>query len=418
MRLLTTALAASAVLAAAPKAAIALVPLACGPGVSTTVPVGGTMLVAGFIAPGSGSTTLTLAAGDTVTLSGVDDDVSSTTPSCSGTACNGQSFTAVASGPQTFSFSNTSPVASSVTLTCSASAPPPVAVVPPPGRGPAPTGDLGSAVASAQGSGIADAVGAALQSRFAGGGAPTRGLFISTRGQGGDSPLAAFVSLDARAFEGRFSGSAATLTFGADMALGPNAAAGILASVAAANGRLTGVGTNVTSVAAGPYFGAQIGGGLTVEGYLTYGRPRISAGGPAYSTNRTMGALRLSGTTRLAGLDFSPFASLSGFEERHPAHVFGGAAAPAKTVRSFTTSLGGRLELAETGGMRPYVSVAAEYIAFDDGLGTRTNRFMPRLGAGFSAQAGNGALRLDLDSGSVGAATRDFGARLSYSMRF
>ncbi|MCC6008268.1 MAG: autotransporter domain-containing protein [Rhodobacteraceae bacterium] len=377
---------------------------------STNVSVTGTMNVAGFVSNGAGSTTLSLVAGDTVTLSGATPSISSTTFGCSDT-CEGQSFTATSDGLQTFNFSNSSPTPATLTLTCGRSSAPPA------GGGTAATSDVSVAVGAAQGAGIADAVGAAIQTRFSGGGIATRGIFLSTRGHGGDSPLAAFISLDARAFEGRFSGSAATLTLGADMAIGPNAVAGLLASVAAANGTLTGVGTNVTSVAAGPYFGAQFGG-LTLEGYLTYGRPRISAGGPAYSTDRTMGALRLSGTTQLAGLDVSPFASLTAFQERHPAHVFGGAAAPAKTVRGLTTSLGGRVELAETGGMRPYVSLAAEYIAFDDGLGTRTNRLMPRLGAGFSAQAGNGALRLDLDSGSVGAGTRDLGARVSYSLRF
>ena len=69
--------------------------------------------------------------------------------------------------------------------------------------------------------------------------------------------------------------------------------------------------------------------------------------------------------------------------------------------------------------VRPYLSLAAEAIDFDDGAGGKLDTVAPRVGLGLKADTGGGGtLGFDITSGEVFDGARSTSASLTYALSF
>ena len=401
------ALITSCVLFAASLGQAHAVNLTCATMISHPMPALGAVLVADLdagdqvtVTAGSGSSAYSVESGSTVMQCGFV---------YGGASCAGHVFTAPFSG--TFTFEKTGgPIAD--TLSCAA------------GTGGGAAGGGSSAVPSATaaqtqsafvtGQAATGAIGGAVAN--ANGGTPAavtrNGLFLST--SGASTALQAWLSLQARSYDGAVDGRSHEFTLGADFELGANTRLGLLLSSGKADLDVSGVAVDVDALSFGPYFKTRFGQHYELTGFYVFARPEYDIAGTSYRADRQAGGLNLTASYSWGGTEIDSFLGLSGFSEDHPA----AGALAGRTVSGLTGSIGTRATFAQGAALRPYVSLGADFSQFDDGLGISDSHTSPRLGTGFTWNSDRGTFSMDLNGGRIIEDTRDIELRMKYNLNF
>ncbi|SMX39182.1 autotransporter domain-containing protein [Maliponia aquimaris] len=403
-----------------PVRSVALVGLiaAAGPVPASPVAcssVGGAVYTAPVLVPVAlrAGDVLTIATPDGATLAvsveyngqgGSDDSLCN--PAFDGTSCDGFSHVALRSG--TYGVEAFNAPGDSFALSCGAA---------PSGTGPPGTGAIqgaqgAAALASAAGS--VTAIGSAINSSLTGSTpvvARRSGLFFSTLGT--DSGLTGWASWQGHAFSGAIDGRQQELTLGMDFAVGVDTRLGLFLSAGRSDFDLA-VDVSSTAVSFGPYFTTQFGEHYSVTGYALFARPGYDVGGITYDAERRAAGLTANADYMWGNVGLRFFIGVTGVKEAHPAA--GGLAA--RDISLMTGSIGTRATLETGGAVTPYLSIGADYSRLDDGLGGEETQLGPRLGTGFTYDAGAGALSLDLDGGQLLKDTRDLKLRLNYNLNF
>ena len=349
----------------------------------------------------------------------------------SAAACNGFSFTAPADGNYRFAMTGrggaaiepnpvdpTGPgVSGEVISNCVA------AETEPNDDGPGEPGeaDLGGTIAAnaaaLNANGALNRIGAARQNNGAPGVQATRnGLRFSTSGEGGltGDGWTVWGSAGFQRFDGGFDGDSMALTFGADMQIGATPRLGFMVDYSDLD--VTAGATPVTAetFSFGPYVSVDLNGKWSLDAFLAYGQPEYVVGGTPFTADRLLGGVTLNAEYMLGGVAVTSFISADGFSEDHPAV----GATPARTLSNLRASLGTRAEFNPGQNVRPYLSIAAEASQFDDGLGTETSNFSPRLGAGLTVDGDLGSFNVNVGGGEIIDGTRDYTFSLGYEARF
>ena len=245
-------------------------------------------------------------------------------------------------------------------------------------------------------------------------------MFLSTANMGNDdSAWSVWMHGDLRRYEGDYEGNGTNLVIGADTEIGAGTYIGGLIGIGSLDLDHNPSVTNYSSdtISFGGYIIASLGGNLGLHGYVAMGRPDVDADGETFSADRRLAGLTIDGTYSSGSLSWTPFLSISGFEEDRPDYGL----VAAHTVVSYTGSVGLRIDAeAQMGGSMayPYVSIAGEFRHFDDGLGNVEEFEAMRLGAGVVVQSGDTTFSLDFDKGNVTENTEDFGISFNWRGQF
>lgn len=269
-----------------------------------------------------------------------------------------------------------------------------------------------AALASAAGS--VTAIGSAINETLSGS-SPVmvrgNGLFLSTPGT--DSGLTGWAAWQGRVFAGAIGGHQQELTLGMDFAVGVDTRLGLFLSAGQSDFDLA-LDVRSEAVSFGPYFSTRLGEHYGVTGYALFARPDYDIGGIAYEAERRAAGLTVNADYMWGSIGLRSFIGVNTLTERHPAA--GGLAARDFTL--LTGAIGTRATLDTGRALTPYLSIGADYTRFDDGRGGDETQLGPRLGTGFSYDAGSGALSMDLDGGQLLKDTRDLKLRLNYTLNF
>lgn len=272
---------------------------------------------------------------------------------------------------------------------------------------------VGALTAGAGTTAIGGGINSAMSSRKGGSGvaASQNGVFFATQGDAEDAQV--WVSLEGRKFSGDIDGDGAELSFGADFEAGPGAYIGFVVSAGEYDLTTATDTINVKSVSYGPYFSTEIDDTWSVDGFITFADPEYDVSGTAYTAQRRSGQLRVTADYTWQNMDVASHLSFGGFREDHPA----AGSNAAFDVSSTSGSLGTTVMFDAGGGLRPYVSLAAEFNRLDDGT-TESEHFSPRVGLGLSYDSAKGTTTLDIDGGETLEGTRDYGLRVGHSFQF
>ncbi|MGP6087732.1 autotransporter domain-containing protein [Antarctobacter jejuensis] len=238
------------------------------------------------------------------------------------------------------------------------------------------------------------------------------GLFLSSRDAG--SGMIGWAALQGGWYDGDVDGTSRELTFGMDFEVGADTRLGLFLSAGRADLRVNGVDVDSEAISFGPYFKTRFGDRYTLTGYALWARPDYNVGSLSYQAERRAAGLNANADYTWGSANIRSFIGVSGFSEDHPAA--GGLAA--RDISSVTGAIGTRATFQTGTALAPYVSVGADFTRFDDGLGSETSYTSPRLGTGFSYDTGRGNLSLDLDGGRVLEDTRDLRLRMKYNLNF
>ena len=279
------------------------------------------------------------------------------------------------------------------------------------------------AAAGATGGAATAAIEDAISTALSGADSPvtvsSNGLHFSTGGMGnlGDG-MAIWSALGFRMFDGNIDGDGIELSFGAHARVGAATRLGL--AVSYGNYGLTVGGNTVTTDAFsyGPYAAIDIGANLQLQGFVVFAQPDYTVSGTSFSTDRVAGGLRLNTVNRIGNVEFDSFVSARGFSEDHPAVVINTIPVAARTISSLTGALGTRATFNLDKPARPFINVAAEFNQFDNGLGTDTDNFSPRIGAGLHVDGEFGDFEIEIEGGELFDGTRDYQARLGFRMEF
>ena len=354
----------------------------------------------------------------------------------SATACNGFSFTAPADGIYRFEMtgrggaaigpnpiSPTGPgVSGEVVSNCIA------ATTEPNDDGPGEPGelDLGSSSSAATAASFAAAAsGTSSLNRMTSFGqthgtpgiTPTRnGLRFSTSGEGGFSGDGWTLWGDAgyQEFDGDIDGDNLFVTLGADTHVGVSTRLGFMIDYSDLDVTTSGTVVTTETLTFGPYVSVDLNGKWSLDAFLAYGEPDYEVGGTGFSAERVMGGVSLNADYMVKGVAITSFISADGFSEDQPAV----GVTPSRTVSNIRASLGTIAEFNPGEAVRPYLSLAAEVSEFDDGLGTDTSNFSPRLGAGMTVDGDLGSFHVGVEGGEVIDGTQDYTFSLGFEARF
>ncbi len=276
--------------------------------------------------------------------------------------------------------------------------------------------DTGPSEGSSLGSGNASvgAIDDAVDDAFSDGGSgvqASRGtLQLSTMGTGGMSRgWEAWVVGQGRLFGGSLTGGGFEGTVGAHVGIGPAAHFGVLVSYGDYTLTQGGTTTDTEALSYGPYFKLDLTERYRLDGYLAFASPNYTSGATSYSSARTLGGLNLRATYEISGVEIDSFLGVRGFSESLPS-----ASGAARTITSYTGSIGSRATFNAGRRLRPYVSLAGEYNSFSNGLGTTTDSIAPRVEAGLDYRGDAGTLSINLDGGQLFTGTEDYGVALRY----
>ncbi|MBV0911235.1 hypothetical protein [Anianabacter salinae] len=266
------------------------------------------------------------------------------------------------------------------------------------------------AAGGAAGGAIGGAIGAALGGG-GGGVQATRDSFrFSTQGVGDLSRgWDAWIIGQGRIFGGSLSGGGFEGTVGAHVNAGPNAKIGVLLSYGDYSITQGATTTNTSALTYGPYFKLAISPRYQLDGYLAFATPSYTTGAVSYTAARTIGGLNVRARYDIGGIEIDSFLGLRGFSEALPA-----ASGAARTITSYTGSIGSKAKFNPGAPLRPYVSLAGEYNSFSNGLGTTTDSLAPRLGLGVDYTGAAGNLSVNLDGGQLFQGAQDYGFGVTY----
>ncbi len=245
-------------------------------------------------------------------------------------------------------------------------------------------------------------------------------LTFATAGEGGltGDGWALWGSVQGYRFDGRADGDAIALTFGGDFAIGDSARLGLMVDYGIYDITYGGFAASAEALSYGPYLSLDLGPRFKLDAFAAFASPDYAIAGTSFDTNRRSGGLTLSTDYMLGAVELTSFASVSGFVEDHPAVTLGGTPVAAHSVSSLTGSLGSKAMFNPGQAARPYLSVAAEFNQFDDGLGTTLDHFAPRFGAGIEVNGEMGNFEFRVETGEIIEGTRDYSARFGYSLEF
>lgn len=375
--------------------------------------------IVGHQMPSIGSTlTVNLQAGEQVTVtagsgsSAYSVEVGSTVAQCGfiygGLSCAGHVFAAAVTG--TYTFEKTGGVIAD-TLTCSAGAAP--------GGGGAQTPSSGAGSAQGQGATLAagasvNAVGGAVNSALSGTSRTVtrNGLFFST--SGADTVYNGWVSLQGRSYSGAIDGESYELSFGTDFEIGMGKRLGLFLSMGQSDLNIGGVIVESDGVSFGPYVKMELGDRYSVTGYALFAQPDYTVGGTRYQADRRALGVTVNADYMIGNTEIVSYLGLSGFTEDHPA----AGALVARDISSFTGSIGTRASFNAGAPFRPYLSLGADFMRFDDGINGTITHNTPRVGAGFIYDSGAGSLNMHINGGEILQGTDDVEVRVNYDLEF
>ncbi|WP_172299361.1 hypothetical protein [Pseudoruegeria sp. HB172150] len=167
----------------------------------------------------------------------------------------------------------------------------------------------------------------------------------------------------------------------------------------------------------GAYVGWDFGADWHVDGLLLFGDTEAVSGNVAEG-DRFAAVASVSKTLIYSGFEIEPFASFAHVSEEYSAGSFGGTTVGAHTISSYTAALGSKATYIGEGIVHPYVSLAAEFTGYDDGLGSSGDHFSPRFGAGFEIDGSMADVHAGYSAGSMIDGTWDESVGVSLSLDF
>jgi hypothetical protein len=249
-------------------------------------------------------------------------------------------------------------------------------------------------------------------------------IFMSTANYGGtglaQADWNAWILAEGRTYSGGLSGGSFDVVAGVDKLIGANALIGVLV----AYGRISlNEGTSsaqANSPAIGMYYGLRMAANTSIDAFAMVAQPRNTVDGGTFTSSRVGYGLTFTAKTNWLGQDVSPFLKAKGFNESQLSYVNGAAATvAANTVTSYSLTAGAKVRFqAVSGGMTPYVSVAADYRNTTSTANGTDTYFYPRIGLGISGAMAKGHLNIDLDFGKTRSDTFDRGIKASWEFKF
>ena len=168
----------------------------------------------------------------------------------------------------------------------------------------------------------------------------------------------------------------------------------------------------------GGYFDWSFGQGWNARGMVMFGDLELFKVGSDFLTPRTSGAAHVGKTYAFGSFLVEPFGSVTFGEEDHEATTIIVPVA-ARTISSVSTELGVNMTYDHPSGIGDgFVSLSGMNTSIDDGLGTTTNHFAPRLAVGIEASGDVGHLRIQAETGERVDGVRDDSIGLSVGLKF
>lgn len=241
------------------------------------------------------------------------------------------------------------------------------------------------------------------------------GLTRSTSGT--DNPTSGMFSLGAQATGGSFSGNMQTLTFGADRGLADGSTF-FGALVQFGNSQVTAPGSpRVTrrEILIGPYFGADLGAGLFLDGSLLVGKPDYTVANVPSEGKTILGYVTLAKAFETEKMSYVLFSSLAAKREKPTA---------VDRIDATVLTLGGRLRFEDTristGWRQNYARVEVDIGNYSDNLSAGSiNYVTPRLAIGTDIAFDNGgSLNLSANASAASDKTYIMGLQASYLLQF
>ncbi|MCP3971016.1 MAG: autotransporter outer membrane beta-barrel domain-containing protein [Rhodobacteraceae bacterium] len=218
--------------------------------------------------------------------------------------------------------------------------------------------------------------------------------------------------------DGTSDGDAFNATAGLEFDLGESTDLGVVASYSDIDLTSSGVRMESKELSFGPYLSHQVNDLWSLNAFLVYGRPDRDIGGASYRSDRFMGGLGVSVEHTVGAVEFTSFGALSGISDAHPAATISGTAIAAHSLTTLTGSLGTKAAFDLTPDLRSFVSFTGSFSHSDDGFGTTSTHFGPRVGGGLTYDGGAGALQLDVSAGEITDGTRAYSIGLGYNLQF
>ena len=168
-------------------------------------------------------------------------------------------------------------------------------------------------------------------------------------------------------------------------------------------------GSDVRSVAYGPYFATRFANGMMLDGLLTYAEPDYT-GATTATGERVSAALNFAGGSYdLAAGVLTPYINLSAFDEDLSTGV---------SIDQRRVIAGGRFDFATDGAMQPFVRAAVDYKKTTNSSTGSDSYTHPLLGLGLNGTLGGGQLSSEIGYSRYNSTTRDLSLQFRYEMNF
>jgi hypothetical protein len=240
------------------------------------------------------------------------------------------------------------------------------------------------------------------------------GFTASTSGTA--MPYTGVFSAGAQVTTGNFSGNMQALVLGADRGLADGSYLGLMLQFG--NSSVTAPGSPEVErreILFGPYFSAEIGTDLFLDGYILGGRPDYQVANVPSAGESLQGSFTLSKGFDRGGRQVVLYSSLS-IKREEPT--------PVQDIDATILTLGGSLQSEDTrianGWRQNYARLELDFGAYDDNLGTGPIKYIaPRITIGTDIALDNGAtVNLSANASAASDATFIFGLRAAYNLQF
>ncbi|MEL7165862.1 MAG: hypothetical protein AAGL96_10370 [Pseudomonadota bacterium] len=252
---------------------------------------------------------------------------------------------------------------------------------------------------------------------------PTAGFFgtrqraplqFRARNAAGTDTWNAWGQVNARGFVGDVDGNGRDVSLGIDRGFGPARVGVLLTDSTYDLADATAQRADSDALSYGLYALAEFNQNWFLQAFALSSEPDYVVGANSFSVDRVAGGLTVGTGREIGALYVTGFASVTGYNEEHPAVGL----TPARDIASTTISVGSRAYYQPSESGIGYFGLSIQYNDFEDGLGNDDDGFAPRFYWGYETQAGPGTLAFDVDVGEIVDGTTSYGLSVGYFASF
>ena len=235
---------------------------------------------------------------------------------------------------------------------------------------------------------------------------PTNLFVTSGNATGGGTQWSAWISGEYHKLDGNTTdGHSTEFVIGVDTQISSNAILGLTIGIE----NLSFNGTEVRSIAFGPYYARRLANGALFDAMVTYAEPEYTGGTTATGDRISYAVNYANGVSSIAMGDWHPYVNLSGYSEDQSLGA---------SIDQTRLIAGGRFDSSSDGSLTPFARVAIDYKNNRNSV-TGTEEYLhPLLGLGIRGQMGNGALHAELGYAKYSSDVADYSAEFRYEVDF